>query len=411
MSDLQEGILKSDRTLTPRADGGSLALAERLMVRWAGSITHGNLTVKFPGGHELRVEGQYAGPDAKLILHRHKAVWRMLMGGDTAFAKSYAAGDWDTPDLTRLLEFGAINESALEEAVSGTPLMRAWTWLQHRGRANTRRGSRRNISFHYDLGNDFYRRWLDPTMTYSSALFKDDDETLAAAQRNKYRRLAEAIEVGRGDDVLEIGCGWGGFMEVAAAEYGANVRGLTLSREQRTFATERLAGLGEQAVVDLCDYRDCQGRYDAIASIEMFEAIGESNWPNYMEALGRLLKPGGRAGIQVITIDPARFDKYRRTPDFIQTYIFPGGMLPTPDVFEAKAEAAGLRVEERFFFGADYAATLARWRRQFLGAWPEIAALGFDERFRRLWSYYLSYCEAGFRTGATDVAQYVLVRP
>ncbi|MBO6784522.1 MAG: class I SAM-dependent methyltransferase, partial [Alphaproteobacteria bacterium] len=282
--------------------------------------------------------------------------------------------------------------------------------LYHRRRANTRAGSRRNIAAHYDLGNSFYARWLDPTMTYSSACFETPSESLETAQTRKFDRLADQLDLQHGDRVLEIGCGWGGFAIHAARTRGCHVTALTVSPSQAEWARKRIAeaGLDERIEVRLQDYRDVDGSFDKIASIEMFEAVGEKYWPTFFGVVADRLRAGGRAALQVITIAESRFESYRRNPDFIQMRVFPGGMLPSDDVFAAAARAAGLRVSDRDMFGRDYAETLRRWAEAFEGAWGDIVEMGFDERFRRLWRYYLSYCEAGFRAGNISVGQFRL---
>lgn len=282
--------------------------------------------------------------------------------------------------------------------------------LRHGLKANTRHGSRRNIAAHYDLGNSFYGHWLDETMTYSSAIFEDIGEPMVAAQRRKYMRLAEKLELTKGDSVLEIGCGWGGFAEIAAAEFGCQVVCLTLSNEQAAFARERMIrkGLNHLVEIRIQDYRDVEGSFDKIASIEMFEAVGEKYWPTYLNALHDLLKPGGRAGLQIITIEDDTFETYRRDPDFIQRYIFPGGMLPGKTALAAAVDTAALKITDSYYFGASYAETLRRWDEDFTDAWPKIEALGFDRRFYQMWHYYLCYCMIGFEHGTIDVGQFII---
>jgi len=354
---------------------------------------------------------------AALAVHDARVFERTLAEGDIGFGESYIDGDWDSDDLAALLTLLAENRDTLDAAIRGQwwPLLRHR--LRHWLRANTRAGSRRNILAHYDLGNDFYAAWLDPTMSYSAALFGDGGDAggyldLAAAQRAKYLRLLDRLDARPGQTILEIGCGWGGFAEVAARDYGCRVHGVTLSPAQLAYARERAAagGWADRAEFSLVDYRDLQGRYDHIVSIEMFEAVGERYWPSYFRQLRGLLKPGGRAAIQTITIADERFAAYRRGTDFIQRHVFPGGMLPSPAAFERRATGADFVVADRYAFGLDYARTLALWRESFEAAWPRIARLGFDERFRRLWRFYLAYCEAGFRAGTTDVVHYLLER-
>lgn len=371
--------------------------------RIAGRLACGRLTIVLPGGQTRDYAGPQDGPRALVHLRRWRGLWRTLAGGDTGFAEAYMAGEVDSPDLAALTELFACNEAALAEGLSASRFRRVLDRLRHLARANTRRGSRRNIAYHYDLGNAFYRLWLDPTMTYSAAWFEADGQALSAAQLAKYHRLARLADLRPGHQVLEIGCGWGGFARIAAEDYGCSVTALTLSEEQHA----HVARLGVPRVWPLLvDYRDATGQYDRIVSIEMLEAVGEENWPIYFRRLGELLKPGGVAALQVITIADARFASYRRGADFIQKYIFPGGMLPSPSALRRAIASAGLKLAAEDFFADGYARTLALWRREFERAWPEIAALGFDERFRRMWRYYLCYCEAGFRSGAIDVGHF-----
>ena len=379
----------------------------------ARRIEVGTLHLTLPDGSRHTIAGaRQAEHRAALHLHRARALRRLLFGGVTGFAEAYVDRDWDTPDLPGLLALALANEAALGGRLAGIAPLRLVDRLRHGARANTRRGSRRNIARHYDLGNAFYAAWLDPSLTYSSALYERADQDLAGAQDAKYRRLAGALGLRPGMRVLEIGCGWGGFAEIAARDYGCAVTALTISRAQWAHAARRIqaAGLGERASIELRDYRDAQGSYDRIVSIEMVEAVGESRWPAYFAAVRDRLRPGGAAGIQVITIDDARFARYRARPDFIQRHIFPGGMLPSPSAFARAATQAGLRIDDAFAFGGSYARTLAAWRQRFGDAWPSIAAQGFDARFRRLWEFYLAYCEAGFRAGSIDVFQYRLGR-
>jgi cyclopropane-fatty-acyl-phospholipid synthase len=382
----------------------------------ASAVRHlavGQLTLIGPDGGSQTVAAAKAGPHATLRIRRNRAVWRLFTGGDVGFAESYLAGDWDSPDLAALIELAARNEAAMTEALRGFATVRAWHRLRHLLRPNSRSGARRNIADHYDLGNDFYRLWLDPTMTYSSAIFAEPHQGLSDGQLAKYRRMAESLDLKSGHKVLEIGCGWGGFAEFAAAQYGCHITGITLSQEQQRFAVERVAraGLADKVEIALTDYRDVAGSFDRIASIEMFEAVGEAHWQTFFHKVRDLLAPGGLAALQVILIEDARFDLYRRSADFIQRYVFPGGMLPSQHAFARAAEAARLKIDETFHFGLDYARTLSLWQNEFQQAWPRVANLGFDSRFKRLWEYYLAYCEGGFRAGSIDVAQVRLVRP
>ncbi len=384
----------------------------RLLCRWADRIALGQLTLRFPDGTRHHVNGLLPGPTASLQVHSGGLVRKLATGGGLGLARSYIEGDWDTPDLGALLEFGHANQTAFAPVLEAPGLAKALAYLRHRFRSNTRGGSRRNIAFHYDLGNDFYRQWLDETMTYSAGLFSSADQSLAEAQRAKYARIADELGLVPDDHVLEIGCGWGGFAEYAAREIGCRVTALTLSREQAQFARDRLAaaGLSDRVEVRLQDYRDCPGEFDKIVSIEMFEAVGEKNWPVYFDILRERLKPGGRAMIQVITIADEHFAHYRRNADFIQTYIFPGGMLPSCGAFASAVAGSGLAIRDSHFFGADYERTLLHWDRSFSAAWHRIEDLGFDARFKRMWRYYLQYCAVGFRTGRIDVGQFHLER-
>jgi len=380
-----------------------------VLLRLGSRLQAGSLTLHLPNGMTHRFQGVEAGPEAEIRIRDTAALRRLLLGGDIGFAESYVAGHWGTPDLLALMTLAERNQAVLAGGLRGAAPMLWVNRLYHRLRANSRRGSRRNIAYHYDLGNAFYALWLDPGMTYSAALFADPEQDLADAQAAKYRRIGELAALRPGAQVLEIGCGWGGFME-HAARLGAGVRGLTLSREQLAYANGRMErlGLGSQAKAELTDYRDSSGAYDAVVSIEMLEAVGEAHWPRYFQTLRQRLAPGGAAVVQVITISDERFPGYRARTDFIQRHIFPGGMLPCPRVLREQAAAAGLRIDHAETFGGSYARTLALWRARFLASWPRIEALGFDQRFRRLWEYYLCYCEAGFASGAIDVGIYRL---
>jgi len=404
MSHVEEKAAPAGSFLTP--------LWSTVLRGWADRIVAGQLTLQFPDGTSHVAHGALPGPSASMTVRSSKLIWRIASSGSLGLARGYIEGDWDTSDLGALLELGVVNEAALRPLLEAPGLGRALATLRHRLRANTRAGSKRNIAFHYDLGNDFYRHWLDETMTYSAAIFARPEQSLAEAQREKYARVVRELRLGAEDHVLEIGCGWGGFAAFAARETGCRVTCLTLSREQAKFASDRIAaaGLADRVEIRLEDYRDCAGQFDKIVSIEMFEAVGEENWPTYFSALRTLLKPGGQALLQVITIADARFEAYRRKADFIQTYVFPGGMLPSPTAFAAAASAARLDLVGSEFFGGDYERTLLIWDRAFAAAWHRIEALGFDARFKRMWRYYLQYCAVGFRTGTIDVGQFLLAR-
>jgi len=385
----------------------------RLALGFGAKLRRGTLDVTLPDGRKVRLGGIEPGPAAAMTLTNYGFASRLLNGGDIGIAEAYLRGEWDTPDLTQFLYLFCVNHDLIQTMLSDNPLMRVVQLVQHWFHRNTKRQARRNIYAHYDIGNAFYSAWLDPSMTYSSALFEDDTPDLTAAQNNKYRRLAEAIDLQPGQKVLEIGCGWGGFAEYAAKNHGANVVGLTISAEQRDFARKRIqdAGLSDKVEIRFQDYRDERGQYDRIASIEMIEAVGEQFWPQYFSQLRDRLLPGGLVGIQAITIQDQFFQTYRREVDFIQRYVFPGGMLPSPEVLKSLGERFGVPVIRERIFGQDYAKTLATWRNNFRAAWPNLIPLGFDDRFRRLWEYYLAYCEAGFLSGNIDVRQVVFAKP
>jgi cyclopropane-fatty-acyl-phospholipid synthase len=386
--------------------------AARALFALLARLAHGDVRLTTPDGM-VRHFGP-GGGDAdrvELKLNDWRIAREVLAGGDVAFAEAYMDGRWETPDLTALLTVLAGNQEALERAFYGRAWQRALFRLRHWLNANTPRQAKRNIVAHYDLGNEFYRLWLDPTMTYSSALFGTDRAApLAAAQEAKYRRILAELALPPGAHILEIGCGWGGFAEVAARA-GYRVTGLSLSDAQTAYARERLAraGLADRVEFRIQDYRDLRGTFDGVASIEMFEAVGERWWPAYFGAVREALAPGGRACIQTITIADERFERYRTQSDFIQQYIFPGGMLASPVRFAAGATAAALTPARVHVFGRDYAETINRWLAAFDARADAVRAQGFGERFIRCWRFYLAYCAAGFASGSTDVAQYTLV--
>ncbi|MEO7495379.1 MAG: cyclopropane-fatty-acyl-phospholipid synthase family protein [Massilia sp.] len=385
--------------------------AAKVGIALLARLRHGALLLKTPDG-ACRLFGD-ASPPVTLELDNWNMFGAALRAGDIGFAESYIDGDWRTDNLTALLGILVANRAQIESAVYGSWWGSLVYRVKHLLNRNSKAGSRRNIHAHYDIGNEFYRLWLDPSMTYSSALFSEEaGADLSLAQQAKYRRILGQLQLAPGASVLEIGCGWGGFAELAAREAGARVTGLTLSTEQLAYAGQRLAdaGLAGQADLRLCDYRDCAGQYDAIASIEMFEAVGEAYWPSYFACIARNLKPGGRACVQTIVIADELFERYRKGTDFIQQFIFPGGMLPSPAIFARLAEQHGLRVADRFGFGIDYADTLRAWRRAFHARLDEVRAQGFDERFIRTWEFYLCYCEAAFRGHNTSVMHFTLVK-
>lgn len=397
------------------SSGGFAAWRDELLLSAAAKRTKGaakgRLTVVMPSGR-ARTFGAGGGAEATLTVKSMKALWRGITRGAVGFAESYIAGEIESADLGELLRFYLDNHAPIARAGAGLFETRFLDRAAHRRRSNTRSGSRRNIAAHYDLGNAFYALWLDPTMTYSSALFEGENRDLEAAQEAKYRRVIEALALAPGHRLLEIGCGWGGMAE-RAARAGADVTAITVSAEQLAFARERLAtgGLDSQARAAFEDYRDVMGTFDRIVSIEMIEAVGEEHWDTYFRVLRDRLVPGGSAVIQAITINERDYPHYRATPDFIQRYIFPGGMLPTVGLMRRHAEAFGLEMETVVEFGPDYARTLALWRERFEAQWPRIATMGFDQRFRRMWLYYLIYCEVGFERGVVDVGLYRFVKP
>ena len=392
---------------------------DRSLTRWMWlglkmlrNLSHGTLIVVLPDGRRFRFDSPHDGPEATILVRDQRMARRWVMGGSVGWSESYLDGEWDSPDPARVVELFSANVTALEQHIDGN-----W-WSRLAGRAlhalnrNNRRGSQRNIAYHYDLGNDFYRRWLDPSMTYSAAVFESGQQDLEAAQRAKYRRICTLLDAEPGQHVLEIGCGWGGFAEMAAGEFGLKVTGITLSQEQHAYATERMAraGLSDRVELRLQDYRDVAERYDRIASIEMFEAVGERYWPVFFDKVKSCLKEDGKAAMQVITIADDRFEAYRSSPDFIQRYIFPGGMLPSDSILRGLVRDAGMKLTQDDGFGLDYARTLRHWSDAFKAAWPDIRELGFDERFQRMWEFYLHYCEGGFRSGSIDVRQIAFSR-
>jgi cyclopropane-fatty-acyl-phospholipid synthase len=406
-------------TSLPSAARHRVPFSARAVIGLLSRLRGGRITLSGPGGYErtfgdeVGIEGAAPVPHVHLVLADWDVVGICMRRGDIGFAETRMEGRWHADNPAALVELFCRNRAAMEKAIYGSFAGNVLYRIKHLLNSNTRDRARKNIEAHYDLGNDFYRLWLDSTMTYSSALFDAGHAgSLEAAQAAKYRRILQRLAPRPGDRVLEIGCGWGGFAEVATREFGVHVTGLTLSPEQLRFATARLerAGLAKRADLRLTDYRDMHGEFDHIASIEMFEAVGEGYWDSYFACVRRNLKPGGRAMVQSITIDESLFERYRKSTDFIQQYIFPGGMLPSPTEFGSRASRAGLTVADEFRFGRDYGETLKRWRVAFMARLPEVRQLGFDERFVRLWEFYLAYCEGAFNAGSTDVVQFELTR-
>ncbi len=367
----------------------------------------GRLDIVLPDGRVFRADSGNPGPVARLEVVHPDLFARLIREGDLGFCEAYVDGWWHTPDLLAFMEYVHAASDEVFDGFPGMALVRLYENLRFLMQSNGRRQARRNIAHHYDLGNEFYSLWLDRSMTYSSARFDHADEPLETAQRRKYASLLDGMQVRPGDHVLEIGCGWGGFAEFAARERGLKVTGLTISKAQHDFAQARIteAGLQEQVEIRMQDYRDTRGQYDGIASIEMFEAVGEKYWPTYFNVVRDRLKPGKNATLQIITVQDRRFEIYRKGVDFIQKYIFPGGMLPSPSVLRAEVVKAGLAVRGSIEFGQSYSQTLRHWHDAFTARWDEVAALGFDERFRRMWEFYLCACAATFSTGNCDVTQ------
>jgi cyclopropane-fatty-acyl-phospholipid synthase len=389
---------------------GSAPAFARLFLALLGRVRVGHLVLTTPSGQQRVFGDPHAHPGAQLILRDWRACRAILLAGDIGFAEAYRAQWLDTPDIVALLRLGIRNEAALPRTVAGSMPARLFYGLRHWLRPNTRRGSQRNVHAHYDLGNPFYALWLDPGMTYSSALFDGDaNRTLDDAQAAKYQRIVEVLQLRAGMRVLEIGCGWGGFA-LHAGRLGIRVHGVTISDAQYEWARERVtqAGLGDLISIELRDYRDVRGIYDAVVSIEMFEAVGERYWHMFFTALKHLLKQDARALVQSITIDDSHFAAYRSSSDFIREYIFPGGMLPGAEHFRLAAKRAGMESVEALSFGNDYARTLQCWHERFEANLEAIRALGFDDLFIRTWRLYFAYCEAGFAEQRTDVRQFIL---
>ncbi|MGB7318462.1 MAG: cyclopropane-fatty-acyl-phospholipid synthase family protein [Planktotalea sp.] len=373
----------------------------------ARSLRNGRIDFHLKDGRVFRAEGQNPGPIAALYIHNDDLFARLIREGDLGFCDAYLDEWWSTPDLQAFMDLVHTDNETIYDGFPGLGLVRMIERFRFWLRRNHKEQARKNISYHYDLGNDFYRLWLDETMTYSSAIFETGQESTEKAQIAKYASMVDEMGAKPGDHVLEIGCGWGGFAEYAAKERGLKVTGLTISKEQLKYATHRIekAGLSDMVELKLQDYRDETGRYDGIASIEMFEAVGEKYWPVYFEAVRNRLKPGARATLQIITVADRRWQVYRRGVDFIQKYIFPGGMLPSPGALNAQVKKAGMEVVRSKEFGESYSITLRRWFETFNETWDRVAEMGFDDRFRRMWNFYLTSCAAAFHSGNCDVTQ------
>ena len=378
-----------------------------------GKLNSGRVDFILPDGRRFRAEGSKPGPVAEVTINNPDVFARLVREGDLGFCDAYLDGWWTTPDLQAFMDFIHADNDDMYDGFPGMALVRAWEKARFWFQSNTKRQALKNISYHYDLGNDFYSLWLDDTMTYSSALFNTSQESLEKAQIAKYASMVDQMGVKPGDHVLEIGCGWGGFAEYAAKERGLKVTGLTISKEQLDYANKRIKskGLSDKVNLKLQDYRDETGVYDGVASIEMFEAVGEKYWPVYFDKIKQCLKPGKQATLQIITIQDARWEVYRKSVDFIQKYIFPGGMLPSPSVLRQEIHRAGLSVQHSIEFGKSYSQTLRRWFEDFNNKWDNISAMGFDDRFRRMWNFYLTSCAATFESGNCDVTQITLQKP
>ena len=376
-------------------------------------LNSGRVDFILPDGRQFRAEGAKPGPVAEVFINNPDVFARLVREGDLGFSDAYLDGWWTTPDLQAFMDFIHADNDDMYDEFPGMGLVRAWEKARFWFQSNSKRQALKNISYHYDLGNDFYKLWLDDTMTYSSALFSTSQESLENAQVAKYASMIDQMGVKPGDHVLEIGCGWGGFAEYAAKERGLKVTGLTISKEQLDFARKRINnnGLGDKVNLKLQDYRDETGVYDGVASIEMFEAVGEKYWPIYFNKVKQCLKPGKQATLQIITIHDSRWEVYRKGVDFIQKYIFPGGMLPSPTVLRQEVAKAGLNVQHSIEFGKSYSQTLRRWFEVFNDQWDTISGMGFDDRFRRMWNFYLTSCAATFESGNCDVTQITLQKP
>lgn len=379
----------------------------------AKEMRNGILDFKMPDGRIFRAKAKGAGPVAELHIHNPDVFARLIREGDLGFCDAYLDQWWTTPDLMAFMDLIHADNDELYDGFPGMVFVRAYERMRHWLNSNTKKQAKKNISYHYDLGNEFYSEWLDETMTYSSAKFENGQESLEKAQIAKYASMVDQMGVKPGDHVLEIGCGWGGFAEYAAKERGLRVTGLTISKEQLKYAQDRMkrAGVADMVELKLQDYRDETGHYDGIASIEMFEAVGEKYWPTYFNTVRDRLKPGKQATLQIITIQDKRFEIYRKSVDFIQKYIFPGGMLPSPTALRDEVRKAGMDVVGSIEFGESYSQTLRRWHEVFNDRWDRIIDMGFDDRFRRMWNFYLCSCAATFHSGNCDVTQITIQRP
>ncbi|MEM7651446.1 MAG: cyclopropane-fatty-acyl-phospholipid synthase family protein [Pseudomonadota bacterium] len=396
-----------------RKHGYKPSRAMRFCLHLMTYIQKGQLDLVLPNGATLRFGKPNDEPRALLRIHNDRVAKRFLMKGQLGFCEAYLDGDWSSPDMALFFELILRNAQSMKEVLLGKRWARVISYVAHKLKPNSKRGSRKNIYSHYDIGNDFYAEWLDPSMTYSSALFADGITDLEEAQARKYQEMVERLELKPEHHVLEIGCGWGGFAEYAAKNVGCKITAITVSEAQHEYATKRIkdAGLSDKVEIRMQDYRDVKGKFDRIASIEMFEAVGEAYWPTFFETLKNKLKKNGRAVLQIITIRDEDFENYRKSADYIQRYIFPGGMLPSMTALKEQISAAGLKQGEHISFGRDYARTLKLWNEDFEKAWPKLNSEKLNTRFKRLWEQYLCYCEAGFNVGSIDVIQINIDKP
>ena len=388
-----------------------MSLWRIILEKMLKNLKVGEIKVTFPNKDIKTFKGVKIGPKADIIFNTEKSIKDCILGGSMGFCEAIISGEVQSKDISKLIEIGGHEESGLNTTGKGHYFFKTLNKFFHILKSNSLRGSQKNIAAHYDLGNQFYELWLDKSMTYSSAYFGNNNLSLKEAQENKYKKISQMVDLKKQNNVLEIGCGWGGFAEYASKNYKSLLTAITISKEQYEFSKKRIDknGLSNSVNIKLIDYRKIRGSFDRIVSIEMIEAVGEKYWPIYFNQIKNLLKPNGKAAIQVITIDDRYFDGYKKFPDFIQKYIFPGGLLPSMQVLEKPISQSGLKIDKVDSFGKDYASTLSIWKKQFNKAWPKISKLGFDEKFYRIWNLYLCYCEGGFRSGSIDVKQIKLL--
>ena len=380
---------------------------EILLLKGIKKFSYGSIQIEFSDGYIENIKAKKPGPKAMLKINKPNAAKEIIQGGSVAFAESYINKDISTDNLTNLIHYCALNNDQAESTFNISILKKIVHKIFHYKNKNTKNQAKKNISFHYDLGNKFYEYWLDKTMTYSSAIFNNKSIELEAAQNNKYKKLAELSAIKNGDQILEIGCGWGGFAEFIGNNYDCNLTAVTISKEQYEYTKKRIfdANLSHKIEVLLCDYRNITGKFDKIVSIEMFEAVGKQYWNTFFKKIENILKPKGSISLQLITIDDNIYDVYKTNPDFIQKYIFPGGMLPSDKILKELINKTSLKINSIDSFSKDYAKTLNIWNKEFNKKWDKIEKLGFDENFKLLWNYYLSYCEGGFLSKNIDLKQ------